>query len=67
MDLFHVFTDESEDDPGCFTVSVRFCKGVKEVFVQVAYVESKFLCYDSHFLPGDRDLTELVAFLLTIC
>ncbi len=43
MDLFHVFTDESEDDPGCFTVSVRFCKGVKEVFVQVAYVESKFL------------------------
>lgn len=67
MNLFHVSADESEDDPGCFTMSVRFGEGVKEMFVGVADVECKFLCYGSHFLPGDRDLTELVAFLLTIC
>ena len=67
MNLLHMPADESEDDPGCFTVSVRFDEGGKEMFVCVADVESKFLCYRSHFLPGDRDLTELIANLLTIC
>ena len=55
MDLFHVSADESEDDARCFTVSIRFGEGGTEVFVGVADVERKFLCYGSHFLPGDRD------------
>jgi len=33
MDLLHVYADESEYDPGCFTVSIRFGEGVKEGFV----------------------------------
>ena len=33
MCLFHVSADESKDDLGCLAVSIRFCKGGKEVFV----------------------------------